>query len=96
MPRLIAENKAMYPSLVCMYLAFSILLLTLSLMRLGAELYHHYITKDHFYVWKRMALPVHCDNKHINFGRFYVLATAIPISSILSTRIGDGSILTLN
>jgi hypothetical protein len=38
MPTLIAESKAMYPSLVCMYLAFSILLLTLSLMHLGAEL----------------------------------------------------------
>ena len=58
-PRLIVENKAMYPVLVCMHVVFSILLLTRSLMHLGVALYHRYVTKDHFYVWKRTALPGH-------------------------------------
>jgi cytochrome b561 len=38
-----------------------ILLLTLLLMHMGAALYHCSVNKDHFNVWKRMALPVRWD-----------------------------------
>ena len=57
MPTLIAENKALYPSFVSIYLASTILLLTLLLIHVGAALYHRYVKKDHYNVCKRMTLP---------------------------------------
>ena len=60
-PALIAENKALYPSFASIHLASSVLLLTLSLIHLGAGLYHDYVIKDRYNVWTRMALRVHRD-----------------------------------
>ena len=60
-PALIAENKALYPSFVSIHLASSVLLFTLSLIHLGAGLYHDYVIKDRYNVWTRMALRVHRD-----------------------------------
>ena len=61
MPMLIAENKALYSSFVSIYLASTILLLTLLLIHVGAALYHRYVNKDHYNVCKRMMLPARCD-----------------------------------
>ena len=58
---LIAENKALYPSFVSMHLVSSVLLLTLSLIHMGAGLYHGYVIKDRYNVWTRMALRVRRD-----------------------------------
>ena len=60
-PAVIAENKALYPSFVSIHLASSVLLLTLSLIHMGAGLYHGYVIKDRYNVWRRMALRVHRD-----------------------------------
>ena len=58
---LISENRALYPSFVSIHLASSVLLLTLSLIHMGAGLYHRYVIKDRYNVWTRMALRVHRD-----------------------------------
>ena len=49
------------PGFVSIHLASSVLLLTLSLIHMGAGLYHGYVIKDRYNVWTRMALRVHRD-----------------------------------
>ena len=61
LPGLIAENKAMYPSFASIHLASSVLLLTLPLIHMGAGLYHRYVIKDLYNVWRRIAPRVHRD-----------------------------------
>ena len=61
-PALVAENKEMYPTFVSFHYTTAMALLSLTLIHIGAGLYHRFITKDAHGVWKRMAVSFQTSN----------------------------------
>ena len=54
LPRLIAENKDIYPTFVQVHLFSSVALLVLTVLHVPAGLYHSHAIRDKFGVWARM------------------------------------------
>lgn len=54
LPRLIAENKDMDPAFVQVHFFSSVALLVLTVLHVGAGLYHRLVIQDKFRVWARM------------------------------------------
>jgi cytochrome b561 len=59
LPRLVAENKDMYPTFVQVHFFSSVALLVLTVLHVAAGLYHRMAIGDKFGVWARMAFRFH-------------------------------------